>query len=124
MHATTALLLMAEPGKRLQTRLMIAMDTQQGRRNARHQLFCLVIAPMQVEVETCVAQYDDSILGRERIYFAEANQISRIAVYVASDISHFWTRIPRKIDAESFPSFHSCRNENKRMGLVWDTKWI
>lgn len=34
---------------------MIAMDAQQGRRDARRQLLRLVIAPMQIEVESRIA---------------------------------------------------------------------
>lgn len=83
-----ALFLMIEFRERLRARLMIAMDAQQGRGNARRQLFRLAITSMQVEVETRIAEYDDGILGRERMSFAKTNQIPRVAVYVASDVNH------------------------------------
>ena len=46
-----ALSLMIKFGKRLRSGFMIAMDAQQGRGNTRRQLFCLVVAPMQIEVK-------------------------------------------------------------------------
>lgn len=43
---------------------------------------------MLVKVEVRVAQYEDGILGRERMNFAKMNQTPRVAVYIASDINH------------------------------------
>lgn len=43
---------------------------------------------MQIKAEARISEYDDGILGLERMGFAKANQILRVAVYVASDVNH------------------------------------